>query len=200
MTHFNKIKWILGIVLIFFVILTTNLIDRQNFNIVSDSIETIYADRLVAQDIIYDLTNLVGQKELLYATVERDGLSGKVKPLNDRIGESIELFSNTRLTPEEKIFFNRLRKELLSQIEVEQGLVSAPSFSAKIFKSLSTVREHLDELSDIQLQEGHRELLESKRAIGVANLFTQLEIAALIIMAIAVQVIILYAPKSDFTA
>ncbi len=67
MNLFNKIKWILGISLIFLLILMTNLIDRSNFMIVNDSIETLYADRLVAQDIIYSLSKELAKKEVSYA-------------------------------------------------------------------------------------------------------------------------------------
>lgn len=49
--------------------------------------------------------------------------------------------------------------------------------------------------TSIQEEEGRRELYESKKAISAANLFTQLEIAALVVMAIGVQIIILYTPK-----
>lgn len=76
MTLFSKIKWVLGIVLIFVLVITTNLIDRQNFAIVNDSIETIYADRLVAQDIIYDLSSSMQEKKLLYLQNEQVLASG----------------------------------------------------------------------------------------------------------------------------
>ena len=42
-----------------------------------------------------------------------------------------------------------------------------------------------------------RQLFTSRKAIGNAELFTQLEIAALAVLAIAVQFIILYTPKQE---
>ncbi len=56
------------------------------------------------------------------------------------------------------------------------------------------VKEALVDLSDIQMKEGRRQLHVGKQALSVANLFTQLEIGALVILALAVQVIILYSP------
>lgn len=195
MTLFNKIKWILGIVLVFVVVLTTNLIDRQNFNIVSDSIETIYADRLIAQDIIYDITKLLGQKEVAYATLEGAPLEVRIQTLNARIFEFMGLFGTTKLTPKEKIVFSRLRESLNKLTSTEANNRTIDETVAA--KPLAMVWDQLDELSSIQLEEGRRELHESKRAISSANLFTQLEIGALIFMAIIIQVIILYTPKSE---
>jgi hypothetical protein len=47
MTVFNRLKWILGILMVFVVILATNLLDRNNFLRVRDSVVAIYEDRLV---------------------------------------------------------------------------------------------------------------------------------------------------------
>jgi hypothetical protein len=196
MTLFNKIKWILGVLLVFVVVLTTNLIDRQNFSIVSDSIETIYADRLIAQDIIYDITKLLGKKEVAYASLEGEPLAARIKLLNAQIFDFIGLFSTTKLTPKEKIIFSRLRDSLnkLTSAEAETDKSKTETVPAE---PLAMIWEQLDELSAIQLEEGRRELQESKRAITSANLFTQLEIGALIFMAVIIQVIILYSPKLE---
>ena len=67
MTFFTKIKWVLSVLLVFFLILATNLIDKDNFRRVKNSIVTIYEDRLVANDLIFELSQLVHQKELAAA-------------------------------------------------------------------------------------------------------------------------------------
>ena len=54
MTFFNKIKWTLGILMVFVLIVTTNLIDRNNFVRVKDSVVSIYEDRLVAKNLILE--------------------------------------------------------------------------------------------------------------------------------------------------
>lgn len=108
MTFFSKLKWILGIVLIFVLILTTNLIDRQNFSIVSDSVETIYADRLVAKDIIYDIAQAVNDKQLAYL---REAGSSRQELLNISVEADFTRFATTKLTPAEEQIFKRLRKE-----------------------------------------------------------------------------------------
>lgn len=197
MTLFNKLKWVLGIALIFLLILTTNLIDRQNFMIVRNSIETIYADRLVAQNIVYNLSRQIGLKEMTYNQVEGNGLAGDLNKINTKIENQIALFADTKLTPTEEIVFGRLKSSLQTLQQQESALLAGQKTVQDLVAPLDRIHEELDELSAIQIQEGKRELLESQKAIGSADLFTQLEIAILIVIAIAVQVIILYTPKLD---
>lgn len=86
MTLFIKIKWVLGIVLVFLLVLTTNLVDRQNFLVVKESMEAIYADRLVAQDIIFDLSKLIWEKEAAYLkAVAENPITGSQRGIADAI-------------------------------------------------------------------------------------------------------------------
>lgn len=197
MSLFNKIKWILGIAVVFLLVIATNLVDRQNFMIIEASIETIYADRIIAQDIIYDISKEVAQKEIGYAKLGPDQLIGRHSSNDDRIEEYIKLFAATKLTAKEKMFFDRLKKSLKDLKSTEASAAPGQESAGKLKTDLLAVREQLDELADIQVEEGKRELYESKKALGSAHLFTQLEIAALIIMAILIQIIILYSPKID---
>ncbi|WP_020571080.1 MCP four helix bundle domain-containing protein [Neolewinella persica] len=195
MTLFNKIKWILGIALVFLLVIATNLIDRQNFLIIEASIETIYADRIIAQDIIYDISKEVAQKEIAYAKLGVDQPIGNYSSNNERIEEYIELFAATKLTAKEKIFFDSLKNSLEDLQSTEASATPGQESAGKLKTDLMAVREQLDELADIQVEEGKRELYESKKALGSAHLFTQLEIGALIVMAIIIQFIVLYTPK-----
>ncbi|MFT6000164.1 MAG: hypothetical protein ACI81P_002625 [Neolewinella sp.] len=200
MTLLNKIKWVLGIALIFLLILTTNLIDRQNFMIVRNSIETLYADRLVAKNIIFDISKNIGHKEISYLKLEPVQVAAGVKASNTHINGQITLFTNTKLTPNEKAVFDRFKNSLQNLQEVEMELSAGQKTKSDLAEPLALVREYLDQLAAIQMLEGRRELYESKKAISSADLFTQLEIAVLIVLAIAIQVIIIYTPKSGSEA
>lgn len=197
MSLFNKIKWILGIAVVFILVITTNLIDRQNFMIIEASIQTIYADRIIAQDIIYDISKEVTQREIAYAKLDPNRLIANNINSDSRIEEYIKLFSATKLTTKEKMFFDRLKKSLNDLKATETSFTPGQESAGKLKTDIMAVREQLDELADIQVQEGKRELYESKKALNSAELFTQLEIAALIIMAILIQIIVIYTPKLD---
>jgi len=70
MKLYTKVKWVLGILMIFILIIATNLIDRNNFVRIKDSLETIYEDRLVAKDLIFKISKSVQEKELALAKLD----------------------------------------------------------------------------------------------------------------------------------
>lgn len=61
---------------------------------------------------------------------------------------------------------------------------------------LDETTEILDALSQIQLTEGNRQMNITKRAVEDIELFTELEIYFLIFLAILIQIVILYNPKT----
>jgi hypothetical protein len=191
MTIFNKIKWLLAIILVFFLVLSTNLVDRQNFRIVEDAMQRIYDDRLVAQDVLFHLTKATWEKErglMSDATTDQANV-------NARIGELLDRFEATELTSREEKTFARLRQQFTRLKSQESALSGVESGDEVIAQDLAEIRTTLNDLSEIQLVEGGRQLQISKKAIGSADLFTQLEIGMLIFMAIVIQAIILYNPK-----
>lgn len=194
MTVYSKIKWILGISSVFFIILATNLIDRKNFVIVKNSVETIYADRLLAQDILLDLSGLIWEKELAQIKYERTQFDNKNIAINTRVEELINLFSETKLTAKEEVIFQQLNKNLSRLKEYEHTEIELPN--PKFTEYLTLIKDNLDDLSEIQIEEGKRALFESQRAIASVDLFTHLEIYALIIIAIFIQIVVMYNPKT----
>jgi hypothetical protein len=47
--------------MIFILIITTNLIDKSNFTRVKDSVVAIYEDRLIANNLIFEISNSIRQ-------------------------------------------------------------------------------------------------------------------------------------------
>ncbi|THH41421.1 MCP four helix bundle domain-containing protein [Neolewinella litorea] len=192
MTSLNKIKWALGIALVFLLILTTNLVDRHNFGAVEETLETIYADRLVAHSIIFDLSELLREKEMAYARLSGPDLASATAANQQTIRAAIDRFADTKLTERESLVFERLRESVQHLEEKEDKFLAEDADGALLRQPVTEVRQTLRELSDIQLTEGQRQLSMGRKALGSVHLFTQLEIVALIVLAIIVQFIILY--------
>lgn len=196
MTVFNKIKWILGISLIFFLVLATNLIDKRNFNKLKNSVTTIYEDRIVASDLIFDLSMLVHEKEIALVTLDSSFLEERNNKINGEIEQLIEKYKQTKLTNEEKMVLDNLKKNLVSLEDLKaQYAYSKSSNNAVLLKLIRNIDKNLYRLSKIQLEEGRREMNASNRAMSTLNLLGRLEIAFLVFIAIAIQVIILYQGK-----
>ena len=191
MTLFDKIKWVLGIVLVFLLVLTTNLVDRQNFRVMKDSLQAIHDDRLVAQDLLFSISREIWERETAYAG------PSPTSPDYSGIDQSISRFASTTLTPQEGELFSRLKAGLEELKRREAAFSRGEADSAEVKQSLGRVKEDLQRLSAIQMREGRRQMYSGKEAIDSAEFFTQLEIGALIILAICVQVVILYSPAGN---
>ncbi|MHA7842175.1 MAG: MCP four helix bundle domain-containing protein [Winogradskyella sp.] len=197
MTFFNKIKWILGILLVFVLIAITNLIDRNNFIRVRDSVVTIYEDRLVAKELIYEMSKSVNDKEI--ALVSKDSVFFKEKNLkvNTQIKGFLSRFEQTKLTTEEGKTFEDLKSNFNSLFNSEHSSLDQNSENSSASLALiSDIKDNLDDLSKIQISEGSKQLAISKKAINTVELFTQIEIYLLVFLAIVIQIIVIYNPKA----
>ena len=197
-TFFNKLKWILGILLVFGLIAATNLVDRSNFRQLSDSVISIYEDRLVAKDIILDLHKYLQEKKLAVLTDDQAFLEQKNGAINHELEILIERYEGTSLTADEGFVLKDLKTNIsaLKRLEIPT-LAKEPEKRNKVIELINQIEFNLDDLSSIQIIEGRRQVAIAKRAKASIDLFTQLEIYILIFLAIIIQVIILYIPKKD---
>ncbi|RRO13531.1 MCP four helix bundle domain-containing protein [Flavobacteriaceae bacterium 14752] len=196
MKFYNKIKWILGITMIFVLVITTNLIDRNNFIRVKESVVNIYEDRLVANHLIYNISESIYDKKVSLLDNDTVFYLKNLKANNEKIQKDIESFEQTKLTIKEAEIFDELKNNLKKlKILEEKYVLQNFTEDQKLLKLLNEINDNLDDLSKIQLDEGSRQMDISKQAIQTVELFTQLEIYFLIGLAILIQIIILYNPK-----
>ena len=192
MGFYTKVKWILGILMIFILIIATNLIDRNNFVRIKDSLETIYKDRLIAKDLIFEISKAVQEKELAAAKLDSVFFLNRNKKVNIDIETAIAAFEETKLTVKEAKVFNDFKNNIAV---LKKSEVLKPFKDNSYNNQLLKVKKNLYDLSKIQMNEGKKQMSISKRAIDSIELFTQLEIYALIFLGIIVQVIVIYNPK-----
>ncbi|MGM0478837.1 MAG: chemotaxis protein [Bacteroidota bacterium] len=191
MSFFSKVKWVLGVLMIFMLILATNLIDRSNFIKVRDSVISIYDDRLVASNLILKMNNALHRKHL--DIVSNDTVEEKSQNQNFQtvFEGSIELFETTRLTSNEAEIFDKLKenyKVLIDQLDARES-------QATLESSVDKLKQNLVQLKEIQMIEGQKQLSKGQKAVDTVELFTQMEIYFLIVLAVVVQVIIMYQPR-----
>ncbi len=198
MIFYNKVKWILGIAMVFVIIVTTNLIDRNNFLQVKDSIVTIYEDRLVANDLLFEMSKAIQDKEIAVSKSDLVFYLGTNKSVNKNIETSISKFEKTKLTLEEENLLKDFKKNIELLLNAEKNFVASKFATKSILENqLFIVKSNLHDLSKIQLIEGRRQMAISKKAIDTVELFTHLEIYVLIFLAIVIQILIIYKPKSE---
>ncbi|MCV9386752.1 chemotaxis protein [Reichenbachiella ulvae] len=193
MSLFSKFKWVFSILLIFAIVLATNLVDKGNFDKLKYSIETIYKDRLVAKGLIFELSYLIQEKQI--ALLKSDSLFYQQQRLgvNDEIKELIAKFEKTELTIDEFEMFEDFRENVKEELELEKQFIdSGFENREQLLDQIYLLHDNLHELSKIQLSEGKRQMSMSQKTMDTIELFTQMEIIFLIVIAIIAQVIVLY--------
>ncbi|MCB9426067.1 MAG: MCP four helix bundle domain-containing protein [Flavobacteriales bacterium] len=197
MTTLSKIKWIAGVLLVFAIVLTTNLIDKNNFNKLRNSVVTIYEDRVVASDLIFEITVLIQEKEIALATSDSIFFQVKNDKINQDIKGFITTYEKTKLTTSEQKLFTTLKTELQRLEKQEKTFIDSNyKDNSLLFTTINEIVHNLYRLSKVQLEEGKRQMQESNKTIKSINIFTTVEILFLIAMAILIQIILLYKKKT----
>lgn len=193
MKIFAKIRWIASILLIFFVVLITNIIDRNNFNRLSYSVTTMYEDRIVASDLVFEISRIIKEKQITVLASDSIFPKNQNDNLNKELNQLLDKYRLTKLTEKENLVLNQLDEELNALKQKEKQFLNASN--GEVLERIEKIDQYLYELSKIQLEEGRRQVFISDKAIDNINLFTQVEIIFLIVMAVLIQIIILYKPK-----
>jgi len=198
MTFFDKIKWTLGILMVFALILITNLIDKNNFTRVKDSVVSIYEDRLVVNDLIFEMSKLVQEKEMGIVLSNTHSKTKKNSFIDEKMKDFIEKYEATKLTVEERTVFNNFKDNIQSLSKMESSVFDN-DFKEKETKLtlVFEIKENLYDLTKIQLNEGKKQMSISQKAIDTVELFSQIEIYFLVFLAIVVQIIVMYDPKKE---
>jgi hypothetical protein len=198
MDLFDKIKWILGILIVFTLVITTNMVDRSNFSQMNDAVESIYEDRLVVKDLIYKISDNIHQKEVAALKSDTGFYVKQNQQLNNEIETHLISFSQTKLTNREEQFLNNFRKDFTELKENEEAFIQSNySQNTDLFNQFQIIKRDLNNLAEIQLREGSKQFEKSRRAMDTVDLFTQIEIYLLIFLAIVIQIIVIYSPKKD---
>ena len=198
MAILNKLKWIFGVFLVFFIILATNLIDRDNFLRIKDSTASIYEDRLIAKSIIYDLSKQFHRKEIALLKADSSFYQQENQATNSLIEEALAQFKSTKLTSKEALIFKDLKLSIADLQAKEATLLNdaEKNYPSQLLQ-IQEIESKLNALAAIQLEEGKRLVLISEKAMNSIELFTQMEIYVLLGLAILVQILIMYKPKTD---
>jgi hypothetical protein len=127
---------------------------------------------------------------------QRERQTQKNSQVNDDIQRFIDRFEETKITKEERVAFNSLinHVENLQRLESEY-MDSKFRDKSELLSLISDIKDDLYDLSKVQLKEGKRQMSLSEKTMDTIELFTQVEIIFLIVMAVLIQLIVLYQPK-----
>lgn len=173
-------------------------INKKHISGLKDSISTIYEDRLVAKDYIFDLSQNINAKKVSLSV--EHGFIQEGLDENQAIDELIQDFEQTRLTEEETTLLVKLKEDIRLSIEFENQILHNPTLPSRdlainsLFFQYDLILSDLKALSDIQMQEGKKLLEGSSEALVFNGMASHLEIGLLVVVAM-IFLMVITSPK-----
>lgn len=180
--------------MVFLLILATNLIDRDNFARVEESVENLYEGEILTKGRILELSILIHEKEI--ELIKQDSSDFTINSaLNENIKELIDGCSENLDSKNEEKSLNDLKSSCDDLFALENNLADREL----LFNQIEIIHFNIKDFSDVQVEEGRKEKLASRDAVASAKLFASIEIYLLIFLGIIIQFIVLYRPKKSST-
>jgi hypothetical protein len=178
----------------FLLVFASNRLDQRHFSTIQTTVNSVYKDRVVVQNIIYRLNNIVHQKELRY--IRNDEVLGWESE-NLKVEQLLTDFEATELTIKESRLLNNFKDNFsaLKALEARKDESSLGGISYKDGPAISKFREinkTLNGLTKIQLEQSDQLTQLSNKSLGMNILLSKLEIAFMIIIGITLMALVFY--------
>lgn len=118
----QRIRTGVALLVVFLLVLATNMMDSNHFRIVQSNLTTIYEDRLLAKDYLYKISRQIQVKRELIQRSDIEQWSDLNTALNDSIQILNDRFASTQLTENEALVFESLKRNIRSLREYELKL------------------------------------------------------------------------------
>lgn len=196
-----KTKIAIALILVLFLIFAKSLVDKSNVDELEASFVTVYEDRLVVQDYIFNITELLFRMRLVVANTESFeqylAVKNQVIDYHEQILAIISSFERTYLTPKEEKYLNDFKELVSKKLEIQSYFISLETSEKNYENSVlrfnsdfERVFNDLKELSKIQLLEGKKLANLSYRIKARSDIWLQFEYAVLFILLIIISMII----------
>ena len=110
-----QVAFLLALVL--FGVFVKNVLDRNNVSDLGDSFSSVYNDRLLVESYIYQLSDQLYQKQILFDQCrqplsDNNQLELNIKRHNATINSLIQEYGKTKLTDQESIYFEAFKMNI----------------------------------------------------------------------------------------
>ena len=182
----------------FLLVLGSNRLNKRHFHTLQSTVNSVYKDRVLVQDYIYQLNNIFQTKKLRFIT--EDDFT-PVANENEKVEKILLDFASTELTTDEfntlnelNLQFEKLKKSENKVLHSKENLRNGVAIlSEQIFQKID---ENLDVLARIQIQESEQMTQLSNKSLETNILLSKLELAFLIVIGIALLALIFYPMKT----
>jgi hypothetical protein len=192
MNAMKKMRWVVGLGLIFLLVLATNSIDKGNYNKIKSSLVSIYDNRLVAIELLYRMNDKLSEYHLAMHKQYASGMETPVSlPITD-LNILMDQYAQTFLTSAEEKKFEQLREEIARLEDMQTGLMNGSTTLSEVSRELEEISKVFDSLLEIQMREGKSQMAISQQAMDVIDLFSNIEMVVLVVLALLIQFVIIY--------
>lgn len=191
----NRVNIGLALFIVFLLVFATNRLDQRHFNTVQDTLTTIYSDRVVAQDYVYKMSNVMCKKHLKILDAS---LVYSQSNLNKEFAALIDVFSTTKFTSRELRTFEELKENFNALLQLESKSTTLIDRDQQVLL-IDAIKTDLNNLSLIQVSESKYKVGVAQRSLDTKNLMSTLEIVFLVIIGFTVQFALFYRVKKSMT-
>ncbi len=189
-----KLQAALVLTIIVFFVFAKNIADRRNITDLGRDFISFYDDRLVVESYIFEITEhlflmklSINQPDFKSTLLDGDLNSHRIAIL-DIIGD----FENTNLTRDEASHLSQLKQKIHHLgTYAHDAPDSNQQAHAELFnKDFEAAFQDIKALSAIQLYEGGKLTKESGRIVERSGIWTQLEMAVMVILLVIIYLLI----------
>jgi len=197
----RKIQSIAVIAILLLLIYGKNVTERNAFRSISKTFSEVYNDRLVVNGYIFDISKrLFAIQKLIDHCQESFEFPATAKNINiqeEEITALIDQFEQTKLTEEEAYYLADFKNTIINGLNIDNYEVVNPDNLGinsdevkKYDQKIDLARKDLEDLSRIQLSEGEKLVNKAKSQINRSQIWSQFEVALLIILIVVVYFVI----------
>lgn len=189
-----QVAFLLAIILMG--ILVKNVMERNNVSELGDSFSSVYEDRLLVESYIYQLSDHLYQKKLIFDNCKVDGntiaYKNQIEKHNEDISKLIHEYEKTKFTEKESTFFSSFKNSIRKMTFLETQFLMSASASAnpELDNQFKIAAADLQHLSNIQIAEGKMLTDQSKKIVAGSIVLTQFEFGMIIIIGLIIQALI----------
>ncbi|MDO8998876.1 MAG: MCP four helix bundle domain-containing protein [Bacteroidota bacterium] len=183
-------------ILMFFLVAFSSYTYNDNIGQIDDLSSEMYSDRLIAQNYIYKLEKILCQRKVMIAEQNATKIGDIFKHDRGSILGLLNNYEKTKLTKNEKIQFQELKKNVLLMMNFEQKYLLGGNKDLKRnmlklqSESLNISLKQLDKLAETQMSIGKQLNEASKKIVTFSTLLNQFDLAIIIIIGLIIQGII----------
>jgi hypothetical protein len=174
------------------VLIIGNRVENRDFERIQHSLQAIYNERVIAQEIIYDLSSAFHKSHLQYS---KDSSMASIvldfNQMNTQIDMLIGKYSSSFITEEEKTELRRFEENYGLLKTKMDAPVKGDHEIENLFGNIS---DNLDNLIDIQLIESKLLVKEGQKSLNSNRVLSFTEILLCILVGIIFLVLLFY-PK-----